>query len=225
MKTQFLALFLFVNFLGFGQVKNYIAVTGTASKEVKADQLVLTVGVAIKGTDSKDVFNQASEIYTKGIDGLKKFKKNCKYSTDIIRLTTVYNNTQGVKQQYESRQSLTVVITDFSAYSEILSSLMDAGFNSIINTEFKYSKTEALKKEALDMAITAAKEKAKSVAAQLNCTLMGIQSFEEQSAGRVMYANKMDSYSGGSSPTHSLEPGNLTVSISVNVKYSIQHLP
>jgi uncharacterized protein YggE len=209
------------------KTQDYIAVSGTATKEIKADQLILSMGIVLEGHDAKEVFDQSAAIYNKGIEALRKRKKQCSFSTDIVRLNTMYAPESGTKQKFKTNQSLTIIISDFEAYGEIVNELLSLGFNEIRNTHFAYSKPELLKKEVLEMAIKAGKEKAKNVAKVLEVSVAHVISFNESkfSSFTPGYSNVAFRGNSESSNAMNVEAGMIEVTVSVDMSFSIDHTP
>jgi uncharacterized protein YggE len=206
-----------------------ISVNGSATKEVEAIQLILSMGIDLRGDNAQDIFNQCSEIYNKGLEALRKRKKQCSFSTDIVRLTTRYGYQQQKNanvKSFEANQSLKIVITDLDAYGDIVTELLEIGFNGIRSTEFTYSKPEELKKEVLTMAIAAGEAKAKMVASEMGVSIGKISYFKEMSS-RSPYSNVVSRTDGILSKPSSvnIEAATVNLSVTVSMTYSIDYTP
>lgn len=211
------------------QPEHAISVNGSATKKVKADQLILSMGINLTGGDPQNIFNQSSEIYNKGLEALRKRKKQCTFSTDIVKLSTTYNYQQQQitkVKSYEADQSLTIIITDMDAYGEIVAELLEIGFNQIRSTRFAYSKPEELKQEVLAMAIAAGEAKAKMVANEMGVSVGKISYFKEMSSGSH-YSNVVSHSKGlfSSASGANIEATTVKISISVSMTYTINYTP
>lgn len=210
--------------------QDYISVSGSATKQVNADQLILSMGISLTGHDAEKVFNESSEIYNKGLEALRKRKKQCTFSTDIVRLSTNYGYRQQKGQEpqsFETKQSIEIIITDMEAYGEIVSELLEIGFNQIRSTRFAYSKPEELKKEVLAMAIDAGKSKAKYVADAMDVNLGRVRSFRESrfSSYTPSYSNVVSRAEAGGSSSIDVEAGMVNITLVVDMTFAIDHTP
>jgi len=222
MKISFLFTALLFSVATFAQTNRTISVSGTATQVVKANKLRIVTGVNIEGNDAADLFKKSSVIMDAAIKYLNGKKKQCTFQTDIVRLQSqYYSNTRPI---FNSKQLLTVIITDFSSYDEIINKLVSLGFNTIQTTSFEIDSPDTFKAEVRKQAILAAKKKAQNTATLLDVELGDLQSFSENTGNypRPLVANTYKAEAVNSGSTHTLAPGEITMTITVYVTYNIK---
>ena len=204
-------------------------VTGTAKKLVNADEMIITAGLSDQNDDAavlQKSMQEKMEIvlkYLKGKKGVKKFE------TDFIR---IYNRgpieKRGVLKQYAGSQSLSIVITDFELYDQLMIDLFDLGLNNIGNVSFNISNREEIKRQVQMEAIKVAKEKAKFFAEELGVALGRVLSFNEGSVAYtpIYTANTVqyDAKGGGDNESSSIAPSQVTIEMTVVVSFEIKNI-
>ena len=170
-----------------------MTVTGQATLEVSPDCADLTItlaadnikpGVAVKELEAK---KQAL------IAALKKIgveTADVKLST--LNLDPIYEpNREGWAQlkvrTYRAQITVTATTKDFSKIADIMDTAANAGASSISN-QFRRSDLPALKKKVRDMALAAAKDKAKQTADALGIRLGRVMSVAENQGGYMWQA-------------------------------------
>ncbi len=222
MKISILFTALLFSVANFAQTNRTISVSGTATQVVKANKLRIVTGVSVEGNDAAELFEKSSTIMDAAIKYLNGKKKQCTFQTDIVRLQSQYYNSN--RPKYISKQLLTVIITDFDSYDEIINKLVSMGFNSIQSTSFEIDSPDMLKAEVRKQAILAAKKKAKNTATLLDVELGDLQSFSESNGNypRPLVANTFKADAAFSGSTHTLAPGEITFTVTVYVTYNIK---
>lgn len=196
--------------------------TGTATRIVNADELIITVGVTRENKDAKLVFEQTRTAMAGAIAYLKTKKGVKKVETEQINLYNRYANQSGVGASFVGSQSLTVTLLDFSLYDEVMLELIDLGLNNIGQVRFAVSDISKIKQEVQLDAINAAKQKAKLFSEALGLKLVKIISFTEDmpQLSPTPYANYKMADAGLESQT-SLAPNQVDVTMSVTLVYVI----
>lgn len=123
---------------------------------------------------------------------------------------------------YEINQSLQVKIRDLNKIGEIIQGATDAGASQVGNLQFTIDNQSELKKEAREVAIKEAREKAKELANQLGVKLVRITGFSETGTvpGYYDYALKEMAIS-SESLIPQIETGENKIEISVNIIFEI----
>jgi hypothetical protein len=162
-----------------------MTVTGTATLEVSPDCADLTM------TLSSD--NLRPGAATSNVDGKEQtliaaLKKDGVAPNDmklsLITLEPVYapNLYPLVIQTYRAQITVTVTTRDFAKVSQLMEAGADAGAISM-SSQFRRSDMPELKKKVRDMALAAAKDKAKQTASALGVDIGKIMSVGENTGG------------------------------------------
>lgn len=122
---------------------------------------------------------------------------------------------------YRVYHSLCVTCRDLEMMDSVLAVLADSGMTETWNISFDVSNRSELYRQALTLAIDAAKEKAEVMAATQALTITGIESITETSSGGAMYyANTAESMSldaVAGAGDGGVRSGNVAVSASVTL--------
>lgn len=162
--------------------KNTISVRGEGKVYTKPDIAMVSLSVVTEGRNIKNVQDENSEKMNKVIDFLKGFgieEKDIK--TTNYRLYPRYDYEDRKIPQiigYEITQTLEIKIRNLEKIGEILEQSVGVGINQVSSLSFAVDNDEELE-EARSLAIKDAKEKAKTLAAQLGIRLLKISGFDE----------------------------------------------
>jgi hypothetical protein len=170
-----------------------MTVTGTATLEVSPDcaDLTLTIsadgirpGLATKSLQAKE--QQLIEALAKlGVEG-----SDLKLS--YLTMNPIYEpNPEGYAQLHVHTYRADITVTATTRHFDKIGDIMDAGANAgvtAMSTAFRRSDLAQLKKKVRDMALTAAKEKAKQTADALGIKLGRVVTVAEAPNG-VMWGN------------------------------------
>ena len=89
---------------------------------------------------------------------------------------------------YEANHSLSITCRDVEMLDSVIGVLTDCGLNQIYDVSFDISTRSQLYRQALELAIRAAEEKAQTMAAASGRTLTGLKSIEENAGYSEGYA-------------------------------------
>ena len=217
-----------------------ITVTGDAEVRVVPDEIVLTLGVQTWDTDLGVAKAQNDAIVREVLGVASEFK------IDPGHIQTEYVNIEPrYRDGYEKRDfigyfvSKTVVITlrDVTLFEDLLSSMLAAGVNYVHGVQFRTTELRRHKDEARALAITAAREKAQALAAELGQQVGEPQSIVEDQVGWwSSYGAWWGSYWGGGVAQNvvqdvgvgsvdtegALAPGRITVRARVTVGFELE---
>ena len=213
---------------------NKISVSGDAETEVMPDEAVIRLSVVSEGKDAETVQDENSEKMNAVMDALKK----AGVKEDEIE-TTGYNLYPWNEYDYESgkyenkgyrlTQTITITTSDIEKVGEYLQVAVKNGINQVENVNFQLSKKlEKQVKDALVAeATTNAKEKAKTLAKNLDINLGKAISVSETNyyvpryyAGGFADEAKMVSMDSAVAPN--VSPENVDVTLSINVDFAIE---
>lgn len=223
----FFALFIFGT-MAYAQNQNnsvpLITVTGESSVKVKPDEVTLNFGVETRHSEAKVAKSENDKLMSEILKYLKSQKVDPKnIQTDFVRLNSVYNHEKGKEEGYVATQMVSLKITSLENYEEISSGLLARGINQINSIEFTTSKLKEFEAEARNLAIKSAKEKASTMASQIDQSI-GKAYYISEDASPItpypMYGNMktMDMReSGGNEPT--IAPGEIEIKGRVSVSF------
>ncbi len=133
---------------------------------------------------------------------------------------------RGTGYQYQGRQTVTVILTDFELYDELMIKLFELGFNNIRGVHFSLSNPAVEKQKVQLMAIQVAKDKAQLFARELGVELGPVSSFTEQGVHYqpVKYANRVqyDAVQVEGAQGSSIEASKVTIEMTVIVSFKIR---
>jgi len=169
-----------------------ISVAGDAEIRVVPDQVVISLGVEVRAKTLAEARRENEERVRSVLAaaaGLKVQKGDLQ--TDFIQLGIVYNPDGITPQYYYARKSIVIVLHDIDRMEEVLATSVDAGANHIFGVEFETTKLRQFRDQARAMAVQAAADKARDMAAAAGLKVVGgptgIQS--TQYGGRSWYGN------------------------------------
>ncbi len=151
-----------------------INVTGDAEIKVVPDQVVISLGV---------------EVHAKALDGARRDNDERVHSvreavtrlgiadsdiqTDFIQLGIEYTGDGITPKYYYARKSIVLTLRDISKMEQVLGAAVDAGATHIHGVEFETTKIRAYRDRARAMAVQAATEKARDMAAAAGLKVVG----------------------------------------------------
>lgn len=170
-----------------------MTVTGQATLEVSPDCADLTITLAGNnirpGAATKELEGKKGALVA-SLGKLGVETGEIKVST--LSLAPVYHqNADGIwtsrVDHYQAELTITATTRDFGKIGDILDAAANAGATTM-NTQFRRSDLPELKKKVRDMALTAAKDKAKQTAGTLGIKLGRIVSVAENQGGYMWSA-------------------------------------
>lgn len=126
---------------------------------------------------------------------------------------------------YRVNHSLRVTCRDLGMLDSVMAVLTDCGMTETWNVSFDLFNRSELYRQALSLAIDAAKEKAETMAQASGLTIKGVETVEERSSGDVArYANTTEDavMLKASGVGSSIRSGDVGVSASVTVVYQAE---
>ncbi|PIR58110.1 MAG: hypothetical protein COU71_00365 [Parcubacteria group bacterium CG10_big_fil_rev_8_21_14_0_10_38_31] len=127
---------------------------------------------------------------------------------------------------YTIRQTISVKVRDFSKTGDILSGIVENGANTVSSLNFTIDDQKGIEKEARDIAIKEAREKAREIAKTAKFRVGDIISINEgYSTPFVRYSLSETSMAGAkdaSVPAPSIEPGSQEIIVNVTIQYEIR---
>jgi len=201
-----------------------IEVTGTAKESVVPDIARFSFSINGRG---KELAHLKSEIDKKTADTVSLCKnlgvsiKNITSSEVAIHPQYNYQNKSFIG--YQVSRNVKVVLEDLDNYSALINGAIKSGITTLNNVTLDTKNHDVLEHKALAAAITAAKRKAEILAVSSNVSL-----------GKVLYVKEIGSPMrqeafrfkqralSDASSQNAFEPGEISVTATVSVKYSIK---
>ncbi len=199
-----------------------ISVTGQGKVSTSPDLAVLTLGVQSTGKEAQLVKKENDIILDKVLRFLKKWEgATTNVTTSQVRLYPIQDP---LKKQtnYQASQTLTVTLTNFAYYDQLVVGLLEQGINQITSVEFNSSKIADLQAQARREAVLDAQKKANDFAAPLGQKIGKALSITDNSSGYfppMMRALSLDSVLESESTLETLALGEINVIVNVNVTF------
>lgn len=210
--------------------ENTISVSGYAEQKVVPDTATLNIGVVVQSETAKEATDENAALMSAVIAELKAMGLQDKeIQTSYVSVYPVYsyaNDTQTITG-YSASNSVQITTKNLDNLSEIIDRSTAAGANEIGGISFSVSDDmqKQLREDLTNEAVADASSKASMLAKSLGVEITGVQtsSIGESSDSRVYYEYDMAvaETASGAVPTP-IEPGESTVSMSVQVTYYIE---
>ncbi len=225
-------------YIGTGiQPMNTISVQGEGEVFAVPDTAVFSFSVIKEGKSAEAVQSDATEVSNKAIEYLKengiedKDIKTTSYNVypryeyeERICITFPCSQGERVLVGFEINQSVLVKVRESDKAGELLSGIGDFGVERISGLSFTIDDKDGLKREARQMAVADAKEKAEALASDLSVRLVRIVNFNEFGLPRFAKFETMtlESRRDSESVIPDIQVGENRISSSVNITYEIK---
>lgn len=193
-------------FSGAGKNRDYDTITVDASAETFAVPDIADVSFSIR-KENKDLSVAQGEVEVlvgKALASLKalgiedKDIKTSYYSANPRyeygkEVCLVYRCEDGERALvgYEVNQTINVTVRNLDSVGKVLASLGSSSVTDIYGPNFRIENEDSLKEKVREEAIAKAKEKAKTLAKNLDVRIVGIENFSEGYGGGIYYAKSM----------------------------------
>ena len=144
-----------------------IQVSGTAVVNIKPDRALIQLGVQSNGRSAKEVQTNNTYTINKVIKALKAMGIEAKdIATDWYTIEPLYEDYDSLRiKGYRIHNIIQITMRDVDKTNDAIVASFQAGANQVENVEFYTSELRKYRDQAREMAMTAAMEKAKSLAA------------------------------------------------------------
>ena len=198
-----------------------IRVVGSAKVRVAPDTATFVFAVEDKGKDLKSVKHTIDAKAAKLIRLCKRMGVDAKRITSSqLAIRPQYNYQTRAFLGYEVSRDVTVVLTDLHRYTDLVNGAISSGITTVRSISLDTTKRDELEDEALTSAATAARRKAEILAKSAGVTLGKVVAIDEGQAPIVHHV-----YAAGMSTLNkrgAFEPGQVSVTATVTVRYSIK---
>jgi uncharacterized protein YggE len=187
-----------------------INVSGDAEIKVAPDQVVISLGVEVhaKSLDDARQENDKRVRSIRAAAGRMGIEEK-DIQTDFIQLGMQYGNDGITPSYYYTRKSIVLVLHDVNKMEAVLAGAVDAGATHIHGVEFETSKVREFRDRARALAVKAATEKARDMAAAAGLKVVGgpIGISASQFGGRSWYGSGWGGYHGMMAQNVSVDSG------------------
>lgn len=208
--------------------ENTISISGYAEQKVVPDTATLNIGVVVQSATSKEASDENAALMSAVIAELKAIGLQDKeIQTSYVSVYPIYDYTNGTQTitAYSASNSVQVTTKNLDNLSEIIDRSAAAGANEIGGVSFSVSDEmqKQLREDLINEAVADASSKATTLAKSLGVKIKDVQtsSISESSGSRVYYDYAMPTASEEAVSTP-IQPGESTVSMSVQVTYYIE---
>ena len=209
-------------------VADTISMGGYAEQKVTPDTASLSIGAVVQSETSKQATSENAAIMSAVIEELKALGlEDNEIQTSYVSVYPVYNyDGERTITGYSASNSVQVTTTNLDILSEAIDRSAVAGANQIGSISFSVSNDmqKQLREDLMDEAVADASSKANALASSLGVKVTGVQtsSINEGGNSRIYYAMDMEEAAmDGAGVSTPIEPGQSTVSMSVQVTYYI----
>lgn len=228
MRTKFLSILLVLMLVlcGSAMAAQTVTVQGEGVVYMDADQATFYVGVRETGEDVMFVQNAVNERIASIIDAFIELGIDKKdMATNAINIYPEYDYSSIGERitGYTAYNSICVLTKDIDKVGEYIDAAFAAGANTLDSVNFSASDTTKASKQALQLAVKSAKDKADVLAAAAGMEVGDVVSITEQSA--YSYGNGMLRYAVAESTDMAagtqVMTSQLQVCANVNVTYTM----
>lgn len=200
---------------------NTITIHSSSTVQIPADRLAFHITINAEANTPRQAYRLHKQREQVLIRLLKQHEiKEENINFEPITISQHYIGRDQEKSRIQTRQSVTLTLTDFKKYEDIQITLIQNGFDEF-SGQFKSSKSEQGKDQALKQALQTARGKAELIARQTGIQLTGVSSVNfsySQAPPRPMMEYAMAKTSDSSMVTEYDQ--SVSVSAQVSVEYS-----
>ncbi len=206
-----------------------LSVTGSGQANLVPDIAYIYLGVHTEKPTASDAMAENNTQTQAMIDALTKFgiaKKDIQTTNFSIYPTDQYDKQTGQptgQKVYSVDNTVYVTVRDLKKLGDLLDTVVAAGANTINSIQFDVADKEAATKSARADAVKDAAAQAKELASAAGVTLGDIQSIGFSDNSPVpLFNGKGGGAAVAQAASVPIQPGQLTITVTVNVIYAIK---
>ncbi len=198
-----------------------IKVTGSGQVAAKPDMVQFQIEVVTTGQDVSEAQEQNAVTMNQVIQSIVELTiPRESIQTAAYTISPRYDYIEGrqVFRGYEVSNAITVKLTDLTQVGTVIDTAVQNGATHISSIQFTISNEDIYYQQALKVALQNAKLKAKTIAEKMKLSLypQPIEIVEISNSRPAPYQAAYNMNEASSTP---IEPGQLTISATVNVKF------
>lgn len=213
-----------------GEMGHTITVLGTGAVTIKPDSAMVNLGVQTLSENVSEAVNDNAAKVTRILDGLEQLglNKEKNMSVNGYSIYRDYSRSDSrEKDRYWVSNNLNIIVQDLSLVGKVIDTAASLGANQMNGIDFSVKKPEDAVRQARELAVQRAREKAELLAKQSGVKVGGVWAMEEigdTGAPSVRYerAAMADGAVLNAKMSTPIHAGDQTISISVRVVYEIQ---
>jgi len=201
-----------------------ITVQGNGSVSAKPDIVTVRVNASAVAKGMLDAQQQISAIVDKATSALSE---RGIADEDIVTISYGYYPRYSYEEDtpkligYQANHELEIICRDVLLLDRVITVLTDSGISEIHDVSYGVADRSGLYRQALELAVRAAEEKAAAMAAASGRTLTGLLSMTENQSYDARYA-MVSMAKGENALDTGIRSGSVSVSASVTAVYSAQ---
>jgi uncharacterized protein YggE len=204
-----------------------IEVTGTAKETVIPDMATLSFSINSKGKELIALKTDIDKKTESVINLCKKLGVEPKNMTSAeISIHPQYNHQDQSFIGYEVSRNIKVTLNNLDKYSDLVNGAIQSGITTISNISLDTKDRKILENKALESAIKAAKKKAVILATSSGTGVGNVLHIKENTQGHSRFDHyrpvlRSASLIRGITAKAAFEPGEISVTATVSVRYAI----
>lgn len=201
-----------------------IEVTGTAKESIAPDMATFSFSISNRGKDLPILKGEIDKRTAKVVSLCKELGiKTSDIISAEVSIRPQYNYQTNTFINYQVSRNINVVLHDLSKYSELVNGAIKSGITTIGNISLDTKDRDSLERKALGSAISAAKKKAEILALSSDVKIGKVLYVKEGGIPiRVTGYNFRSKGRSENLAQNVFEPGEISVTATVSVRYSIK---
>ena len=205
-----------------------VTVTGDATVPAQPDTAILDLAVVTQAPSASQAQAENATKSDRVVNALKTLlgpKAEIKTSGYSLQPQRVYKENQPPTiTGYESRNTITVTISDLSKVGSVIDAATRAGANSVTNLQFTLRNDQPVRNQALAEATQEALSKARVIAQTLGGGVVRVVEVQESGAARppIIYARQEYSAAARTDATTPIEVGTLDIKSHVQLVAEVE---
>lgn len=196
-----------------------ISVDGSGEVYIEPDIATINIGLETKNTDASVAQIENNEIMQKITQAMKDLnidEKDIQTINYNIYRSYEYND-ENQADQFIVNNSFKIIVRDLENIGLVVDKAVELGANQVNSIQFSVIDQNKAYKEALDLAVVEAKEKAEQLAANIDEKIESVVSISENSNNYPVFSDM--GYVREESAMAPIETGQLTIRANVSVKF------
>jgi uncharacterized protein len=205
-----------------------IELVTSAAVSAPPDTAEVVVGVTATARRADEALTRARKAYAASLDVVKTFGiPDSGIQTNAINVRPIYSRVappsgEPVKiENYSAELSVTITSKDLERFGALLEELVKNGSNEVRGFSYRISDDEPLRRQAYDMAIKLARERAELMAGSLGVKLGSPVLLTTQVSEQNFGGRRFSPTSGSRLPL-ALRPGNIEVKVDLRSVWAIE---
>ncbi|WP_370574517.1 SIMPL domain-containing protein [Methanomethylovorans sp.] len=206
--------------------ENTISMNGYAEQKIVPDTATLSIGVLVQNSTASGATAENAALMSAVIEELKALGlEDREIQTSYVSVYPEYNyDGKPIITGYSASNSVQITTTKLDKLGDIIDRSTAAGANQIGGISFSVSSEmqKDLREELMNEAVAEARLKAEMLAGSLGVEITGVQTstISDSTTSRIYYDMPREAKDGAETSTP-IQPGESTVSMSVQVTYYI----